>query len=98
MKNVVPHFFAEITLYSTDKGGRQSPITAEWFGCPIKVHERDFSAWDFRMLLRGETIAPGETKRFGVVFLMPEAAALFRLLPKFYLCEGRVIGEAIPCP
>ena len=96
MRNVNAQFFADVTLYATEKGGRESAIVADWFGCPVKVHEQDFSAWDFRILTQGEAISPGETKRFGVVFLMPEAGALFRRLPKFYLWEGKIIGEVKP--
>jgi hypothetical protein len=96
LKDIEPHFFADITLYSSENGGRKSPITADWFGCPAKLHEQDHSGFSFRILTRGERFAPGETKRFGVVFLVPEAAALLTVLPKFYLWEGHIIGEAIP--
>jgi hypothetical protein len=96
MKEVIPHFLAEITLYPTDQGGRQAPIIGDRFGCPCKFHERDFSAWDYRILTRGERFSPGETKRFGIVFLSLEAAPMFQTVNKFYLWEGHIIGEAVP--
>jgi hypothetical protein len=49
-------------------------------------------------LNRGEKFSPGETKKFGMVFLTPEAGALFRAVGKIYLWEGRIIGEAVPNP
>ena len=94
MKDITPHFIATITLYPSDKGGRASPIVGERFGCPCKFDEADFTAWDCRILTRGERFSPGETKKFGIVFGTPEAAPLFRSVRKFYLWEGRIIGEA----
>ena len=95
MNNIAPDFIASITLYpSSDKGGRQHPIAGEWFGCPCKFDPQDFSAWDCRILTQGERFLPGETKQFGMVFLSPEAAPMFRKVSKFYLWEGHIIGEA----
>jgi len=94
MKNVAPDFIAEITLYKSDKGGRQHPIVTEWFGCPCKLDPKDFSAFDCRILNNGERFSPGQTKQFGIVFALPEAAPMFRKVSKFYLWEGHIIGEA----
>ena len=94
MKEIVPDFIADIALYRSDQGGRKGPIVGDWFGCPCKFDERDFTAWDCRILTRGERFSPGETKRFGIVFICPEAAPLFQLAKKFYLWEGHIIGEA----
>lgn len=89
-----PDFIAKITLYSTEKGGRQSPLIGEQFGCLCKFDEKDFSAWDCRILVGGERFYPGETKNFGIKFMTPEAGALFRVVKKFYLWESKIIGEA----
>jgi hypothetical protein len=94
MKHITHDFIATITLYPASKGGRQSPIIGEWFGCPCKFDPKDFSAWDCRILNRGIRFAPGTTRHFGVAFLVPEAAAMFRRVKKFYLWEGHIIGEA----
>jgi hypothetical protein len=96
MKDIPPAFIATITLYPTDRGGRKSPIVGEWFGCPCKFHPEDQSAWDCRILNRGEHFSPGEIKQFGIVYLTPEAGVLFRKAGKIYLSEGRIIGEAVP--
>jgi hypothetical protein len=94
MAELTPHFMADITLYPSDRGGRKSPIVGDWFGCPCKFHESDFSAWDCRILTGGTRFSPGETKRFGIAFLTPEAAPMFRKVRKFFLWEGKIIGEA----
>jgi hypothetical protein len=79
---------AEITRYPTDKGGRKAPIVTDWFGCPCKFDERDYSAWDCRIFTGGDRINPGETRKLGIAFLCREAAPMFRLDDKFYLWEG----------
>ena len=94
MKDIAPDFIASITLYPSDKGGRQYPIVGEWFGCPCKFDPKDFSAWDCRILTRGERFLPGETKQLGIVFMSREAAPMFYKVGKFYLWEGHIIGEA----
>jgi hypothetical protein len=94
MNNAAPDFIAKITLYASDKGGREHPIVGQWFGCPCKFHPMDFSAWDCRILNQGERFSPGETKQFGIVFGCREAAPMFRKVGKFYLWEGHIIGEA----
>ena len=99
---MTPQLIARITLYLTERGGRLSPILGGWkgaesfFGCPLKIHPNDVSAWDCRILVGNESISPGETKQFGMVFLTPEIVPVLRKLPKFYLWEGRIIGEATP--
>ena len=92
--DIAPDFIAEITLYLSDKGGRQYPIVGQRFGCPCKFDPKDFSGWDFWILNQGEQFSPGETRQFGIKFLSPEAALMFRKVSKFYLWEGRIIGEA----
>jgi hypothetical protein len=83
MQTIAPDFIATITLYHSDRGGRQGSIFGEWFGCPCKFDPKDFSAWDCRILTNGETFSPGETKQFGMVFLTPEAGRLFRVVRSF---------------
>jgi hypothetical protein len=94
MKDTEPHFIASIMLYPTNQGGRKSPIVGAWFGCPCKFHEADQSAWDCRILTNGNTLAPGETKDFGIVFQTSEIAPVFAKMQRFFLWEGRIIGEA----
>src|SRR6266436_2247645 len=96
MRAILPDFTATITLYPSSQGGRKHPIVGEWFACPCKFDPKDFSAWDCRVLINGESLWPGQTKDLDIVFLAPEAGQLFRLVPTFYLWERRVIGEAKP--
>jgi len=43
-----------------------------------------------------EPFCPGESKRIGFVFLSgEEAAGILRKAGKFYLWEGRFVGEAV---
>jgi hypothetical protein len=69
-------------------------ILGERIGYPAKLHEKDYSGWDRLILLRGDQIAPGETKRFGIVFLSLEIVPAFRSMDKFYLCpSAQAVGE-----
>jgi hypothetical protein len=54
-------------------------------------------AWECRLLLRGSPLQPGETRRVDIVFLSPEQAVpAIRAPGRFYLWEGRIIGEGTP--
>lgn len=88
----------DVSLYPTAQGGRQGPVWGDTYGCPCKFDPKDFSGWDCRLLLRGEQLVPGQTKRFGIVFLTPQVAPVFQHVKKFYLWEGGIIGEAVVAP
>jgi hypothetical protein len=49
---------------------------------------------DCRILVGLNGLAPGEIKHLGIVFLTPEIAAAMQVVDKFYLWDGRIIGEA----
>ena len=52
--------------------------------------------WDAIPLLRDDPIAPGEQRRIGFCFLAgDEAATVMRNAGRFYLWEGKFIGEAV---
>jgi hypothetical protein len=96
---MTPVFLAKITLYPPKQGGREHPIVGgwrgeeSWFGCPCKFDPKDFTAWDCRILNGLESLNPGDAKTFGIVFLSPEIAPVMRKVAKFYLWEGKIIGE-----
>lgn len=95
MKGIPSQLFAEVTLYPTAQGGRKGPTAANWYGCPCKLNKGDLQAWDCRLLLQGRPLEPGDTRRVEIIFLSPEQAIpLFRGAGKFYLAEGRIVGEA----
>lgn len=95
---LAPHFIVTVSLYSTDADGRRSSIRGDSFRCPCKFDPKDFTAWDCALLLQGASLAPGETGQFGIVFLTPEIAPVFRQSRKFFLWEGHIIGEAVAVP
>ncbi len=98
MTEFEPHLIADVTLYSTVDGGRKGPLRGdlhEWFGCPCKLQKSDEQAWDCRFLIKGLVVQPGETRRLGMIFLSREMALpIFTGTGRFYLWEGRIIGEA----
>lgn len=99
MEDVAPHLIADVTLYPTGQGGRRGPTQSDWFSCLCKVRREDANAWDCRILMQGNPLSPGETRRAGVIFLSGErAASIFRIAGKFFLWELRIIGEANVAP
>jgi len=75
-------------------GGRNEPISREGFGCPCKLEKEGSTYPDCRLFLNGQQIRPGETKRVWIRFSFEPAAQQFRNAGKFYLWDGRLIGEA----
>ena len=97
LKTRKPELVADLALYSTAQGGRQSPIRLGW-GCPCCLAKTELvEGWDGYPLLGHQELKPGEIRKaVGFVFLSGmEAASKFRAAGKFYLWEGRFIGEAI---
>jgi hypothetical protein len=95
MKDVVPQLIADVTLYPAEQGGRGVPTGPDWFGCPCKIRKDDVGSWDCRILLQGQPLSPGDTRRVGMIFLSGEkAAGILREAGKFFLWELGIIGEA----
>ena len=61
-----------------------------WYACC----KDDCEGRDSRLLLNGEPLQLGQTRRIGFVFLSPDSAAIFKSAGN-YLWEGRIIGEAV---
>lgn len=92
----VPDLTVNLHIYPTEAGGRSRPIGLGW-GCPC-VKDDLQEGWDGYPLLESE-MTPGERRRLGFVFLSG-AAAVSALRPsgRFFLWEGRFIGEAEVIP
>jgi hypothetical protein len=45
-------------------------------------------------LLGERPLEPGDERRLGFVFLSPDTPAILRDAGRFYLWEGRIVGEA----
>ena len=87
---------ADVHLYSTEEGGRNVAVLPGW-GCPRapRNDEQISTAYDGWAQLGDTPMAPGDTRRFGLVFLSgEEAATVLREAGEFYLWEGRFIGKA----
>lgn len=86
-------------MYETADGGRATPAAPGW-GCPVMVSNIEpLLGFDALPLLRDQALEPGEHRRLGFVFLSPlEAVAAIEKAGRFYLWEGRFIGEAMVVP
>lgn len=91
---MTPQLIADVRLYTTAENGRASAALPGW-GCPCMVSsEPPWDGWDGWPLLGERAIEPGSCRRLGFVFLSPDAPDILRAAGRFYLWEGRVIGEA----
>lgn len=87
-----PEISAEITLLPSAGGGRNGPILEGEYRGVLGVGVEHFSVRFFVSYEGG--IAPGETKFFGVQFLVPGAALPFSTFgTEFTVWEGRVVGH-----
>ena len=90
-----PELVADVRMYETSEGGRAGPAPPGW-GCPVMTSNLEpLQGWDALPLLRDQPLYPGESRRLGFVFLTPEEAlSTINEAGRFYLWEGRYIGEA----
>ncbi|MGY3609103.1 MULTISPECIES: hypothetical protein [unclassified Bradyrhizobium] len=90
---VTPDLIADLYLYPVEAGGRTGPVRLGW-GCPCTKDRSVDEGWDGYPLLE-RAMMPGERRRLGFVFLCrEEAAQALGATDRFYLWEGRWIGEA----
>lgn len=89
-----PQLTAEVRMYDTAEGGLESPAQPGWT-CPVMTETtKPLVGWDALPLLRDAPLHPGETRELGFVFLSGEPAVrALREAGRFYLWEGRFIGE-----
>lgn len=87
---------ADLILYPSSEGGRTLTALPGW-GCPCAISKsQPIVAYDEWPLLGDTTLEPGARRRLGFVFLSGEEAAQIMIKAgKFYLWEGRFIGEAV---
>jgi hypothetical protein len=89
----LPDLTVNLYIYPTEAGGRDGPIGLGW-GCPCSRDKILQEGWDGYPLLESE-MSPGERRRLGFVFSSgAEAVHVLRPAGRFYLWEGRFIGEA----
>lgn len=86
-----PEIDVELTLLSSDEGGRRGPIFGEYRGVFSASSNEGYS---MRFLLPdGCSFSPGETLTLAVQFYFPEQALpAFSLGTEFAMLEGRVVG------
>ena len=95
LKGMEPQLVAKVRLFKTEDGGKEYPAYPGW-GCPCTITQtQPFSGYDDWPLL-DQAIQPGEERaEVGFVFRSPEAAEIMRRAGRFYLREGKCVGEAI---
>lgn len=94
LREMVPHLVAHVRLYATVDGGRGAPAYPGWGPVCMISKEKPLSGYSGWPIL-DEPLKPGEDRaKVGFVFLVPEGADALRSAGRFYLWEGRFVGEA----
>jgi hypothetical protein len=97
IRNKKPDLVVDLWLYPSDRGGREHPIMPGW-SSPCTVQQEEGAGWvgyDGWPQLGDTKMEPGESRRVGYVFMSgEEAVAYLSATDKFYVWEGRIIGEA----
>jgi len=95
MRHARRDLIADAWLYPTDQGGKSQPVSSGCCPCKTTIAPEE-PAWDGWPILGEVELQPGETGRFGWMFLSgDQAASTFKRARKFYLREGRITGEAV---
>lgn len=96
IKTAIPQLVAEVRMYGTAAGGRTDPAYPGW-SCPCIVSQmKPLVGYDALPLIGDEPLLPGETRQLGFVFLShEEAVSVMQKAGRFFLWEGRFVGEAI---
>jgi hypothetical protein len=89
----------DLYLYPTEQGGRKSAARGSYR--PIGFLRKDpklgvdgDQAYGIFFQLGDTLIAPGETKRVSCFFIYGPSFDVFMNAKKFYILEGRLVGEA----
>ena len=103
IRTLPPAFVADLRLYETKDGGRTKPVYLG-FCCPCFLENVELKAgnglstnppaYDACPQVGDEPMLPGETRKVGFVTLSPESADVLARNGRFYLWDGRFIGEA----
>jgi hypothetical protein len=87
LRTQAPQLIADVYLYPSSQGGRQSPASLGW-GCPCCLtKEPPFEGWDAWPLLLDGPLSPGGRARVGFVFFYARRAG--RHIPRAGDSSGR---------
>lgn len=90
-----PDLIAEVLIYPAEDGGRSTAIQPG-YACPCFVEKvNSDEGWDARLQLGDRPLEPGMRRQVGFIFLSSEGTERMRRARRFYLWEGRFIGEAL---
>lgn len=94
LESNAPDLIAEVFLYSAEEGGRTIPAFHGW-GCPLMISKvKPLVGYDAWPLLGDTSLLPGTVSRLGFVFSNKDGIEIMKAAGKFFLFEGRFIGEA----
>ncbi len=86
---------ADVYLYPTDEGGKKFQIQ-DVYRCPCFVQkDTKTGGWDCMVQVGRPPLSPGQRRQMGFIFLSGhEAVRALTIAKRFYLWDGRFVGEA----
>jgi hypothetical protein len=80
-----PDAYIEVKFRTTEDGGRKTPVTGEFYACPMFI---DKEAYDCRLLIKGMILELGHLYIVPVKFLNRDS-----VLPKLFVGKNIVLWE-----
>src|SRR5260221_14255480 len=91
---MTPEAFADFYLYPTDAGGRKAPMGQGYRGACYTEKDTSPGGWTVFIDVGETPLSPGEKRRVGISVLHDEGRKLILDVGRFYLWDGRFVGEA----
>lgn len=82
---MTPDAYIEIRFRTTEEGGRKTPVTGEFYACPLFI---DDEAYDCRLLIKNMKLELGRFYEVPVKFLNRDL-----VVPKLFIGKGLILWE-----
>lgn len=82
---MIPDAYIEVRFRTTEEGGRKTPVTGEFYACPLFI---DGEAYDCRLLIKGMKLELGRSYEVPVKFLNRDL-----VVPKLYIGKNVILWE-----
>ena len=80
-----PDAYIEVRFRTTEEGGRKTPVTGEFYACPLFI---DGEPYDCRLLIKNKTLELGHTYEVPVKFLNRDL-----VVPKLFIGKNVILWE-----
>ncbi len=82
---MTPDAYIEVRFRTTEEGGRKTPVTGEFYACPLFI---DGEAYDCRLLIKGMKLELGRSYEVPIKFLNRDL-----VVPKLFIGKCVILWE-----